>query len=218
MTTLSGSAMLCKRRATVGIDVGLTSLVALSSGETIPRPGFAKKAAKGLRRRARALARCKKGSNRRRKVRLLKAKYEERIANRRRHHLHVISKNIVDRFGGIAVEDLNVKGLAAGMLAKHVNDAAWSELIAMLDYKAEKAGGQVVKVNPRGTSQQCPECGQVAAKALSDREHVCDCGCALDRDVAAAMVIHQRAFGFGAGAALGALSKGGGPWLALEAA
>jgi putative transposase len=121
---------------TVGIDLGLTSLVALSTGETEPRPGFTKRAAKGLRKWSRALARCKKGSKRRAKIKAFKAKYENHIANKRRDYLHKPSKTIVNRFGRIAVEDLNIKGLAGGMLAKHVHDASWAQLVSMLDYKA----------------------------------------------------------------------------------
>src|SRR5262249_14279125 len=125
----------------------------------------------------------------------------------RRHHLHKISRNIVNRFGRIAVEDLNIKGLARGMLAKHVADASWAQLAAMLDYKAASAGVKFVRVDPRGTSQQCPRCGQVAAKALDERRHRCDCGADIDRDVAAAMVVHFRAFGFWPGTGLESLSE-----------
>lgn len=184
---------------TVGIDVGLTSLIALSTGKREPRPHFTQKSAKGLRKRSRALARCKKRSKRRAKVKAFKAKYEEHIANKRGDHLHKLSRKIVNRFGRIAVEDLNIKGLARAMLAKHVNDASWAQLISMLCYKAAKAGGEVVKVDPRGTSQECPDCGQVAVKTLAERIHRCDCGCVLDRDVASAMVVHHRAFTPGTG-------------------
>ncbi|HEY7085423.1 MAG TPA: zinc ribbon domain-containing protein [Hyphomicrobiaceae bacterium] len=55
----------------------------------------------------------------------------------------------------------------------------------------------------RGTSQTCPECGIVAARTLAEREHRCDCGCVLDRGVAAAMIVHVRAFGFWPGAGRG---------------
>ena len=185
---------------TVGIDVGLTSLVALSTGKTVPRPNWTKRAAKGLRRRQRALARCKRGSGVRAKRKAALAKFHERIANRRRDALHKLSRDLVNSFGRIAVEDLNIKGLARGMLAKHVNDAAWAQLVSMLDYKAANAGSQIVKVDPRGTSQTCPECGTIAAKTLAERMHRCDCGCVLDRDVASAMVVHFRAFGFWPGA------------------
>ena len=181
---------------TAGIDMGLTSLVAVSNGELVGRPNFTKRAAKGLRRRQRAIARCKRGSKGRGKRKAALAQYQEKIANRRRDALHKLSRDLVSRFGRIAVEDLNVKGLAAGMLAKHVNDASWAQLVSMLDYKAANAGSPVVKVDPRGTSQTCPECGLVAKKTLDVRIHRCDCGCVLDRDVAAAMVVHFRAFGF----------------------
>ena len=76
----------------------------------------------------------------------------------------------------IAIEDLNVKGLAAGMLAKSVRDAGWSSFFSMLSYKAEYAGRELVKVDPRGTSQTCV-CGTRVPKGLSDRWHKCPaCG------------------------------------------
>jgi putative transposase len=180
----------------VGIDFGLTSLVALSTGETVPRPNWTKRAARELRRRQRAVARCKRGSNvRRRRVAAL-AKFHARVAAKRRDFCHQLTRDLVNRFGRIAIEDLNIKSLARGMHAKHVHDAAWAQIAAMLRYKAANAGGECVEVDPRGTSQTCPECGTVRAKTLAEREHRCDCGCRLDRDVAAAMVVHHRAFGF----------------------
>jgi putative transposase len=91
---------------------------------------------------------------------------------------------------------VNVKGLAAGMLAKHVNDAAWRQLVSMTDCKVVNTGGQIVYVDPRGTSQECPECGLVKPKSLAERMHRCECGCVLDRDVASAKVVHHRAVGF----------------------
>jgi putative transposase len=191
----------------VGIDFGLTSLIALSNGETEPRPNWTKRAARELRRRQRAVARCKRGSRTRRKRVAALAKHYTKTADRRRDHLHRISRRLVDRFGRIAIENLNIKGLARGMLAKHVNDASWAQLTAMLEYKAASAGVELVKVDPRGTSQECPECGLIAAKTLAEREHRCECGCVLDRDVAAAMVVHFRACGFWPGSGLGSLSE-----------
>lgn len=179
---------------TIGIDVGLASLVALSNGEVIERPNWTKRAAKGLRLRQRALARCKLGSKRRTKVRDRAAVYRRKVSNCRRDTLHKLSINLVSRFSGIAVENLNIRGLAKGMLAREVNDAAWAQLISMLNYKAARAGGLIVRIDPRGTSQTCPECGAIKTKTLRERTHRCECGCVLDRDVAAAMVIHQRAF------------------------
>lgn len=191
----------------VGIDFGLTSLIALSNGHIEPRPNWTRRAAKGLRRRQRAVARCKRGSKTRHKRAARMAAYHSQIGNRRRDFCHKLSRDLVNRFGRIAVEDLNFKGLAAGMLAKHVHDAAWAKIISMLRYKAESAGCEFVEVDPRGTSQTCPECLGIAAKALAAREHRCECGCLLDRDVAAAKIVHFRAFGFIPGAGNGQLSE-----------
>lgn len=191
----------------IGIDLGLTALIAMSNGEMIERPRWTNRSAKGLRKRQRALARCKRGSKRRARRKALLAKYSARVANKRRDHLHKVSRNLVDRFGRIGMEDLNIKGLARGMLAKPVHDASWALLASMLDYKASSAGVELVKVDPRGTSQECPLCGQIAEKTLAERRHRCDCGADLDRDVAAAMVVHFRAFGFTPGTGERTLSE-----------
>lgn len=191
----------------VGIDLGITSLVALSTGEIGPRPNWTKRATRGLRRRQRAIARCRRGSNTRRKRVAALARYHEHTANRRRNYLHGISRDLVNRFGRIAIEDLDIKKLARGVFAKQVTDASWAQLTAMLDYKAANAGVEIVRVDPRGTSQTCPECGTIKAKTLGEREHRCECGCTLDRDVAAAMVVHFRAFGFWPGTGRGTSSQ-----------
>lgn len=190
----------------IGLDMGLTALVALSNGETVSRPNVTKRNARKLRRLQRALARCKLGSKVRRKRKLTVARHQAHTGNSRRDFLHKESRKLVNRFGRIAVEDLNIKGLSRGMLAKEVHDASWGQFVQMVRYKAESAGCEFVEVDPRGTSQTCPECGTVAKKTLAEREHRCDCGCSLDRDVAAAMVVHQRAFGFPPGAGGGSLS------------
>lgn len=179
----------------VGIDLGLASLVALSNGEIVARQNITKRNAAQLRRAQRALARCKRRSKSRRHRKAVVAELQAHIANARRDSLHKLSALIVARFGRIAIEDLNVKGLAGGMLAKPVNDAAWSMLTNMLAYKAANAGCELVKVDPRWTSQMCPDCGAIAKKTLAERTHRCPCGCVLDRDVAAAIVVHDRAFG-----------------------
>lgn len=179
--------------APVGIDLGLTSLAALSTGETVPTPQFTKRAAKALRRAQRAVARKKRHSKRQRRAKLRVARLSAKIANQRRDFSHKLARRLVDEHSHIAFEDLNIKGLAAGMLAGSVHNAAWNQLVQCVTYKAARAGGTVVLVDPRGTSQTCPECGTIARKTLAVREHRCDCGCTLDRDVAAARVILQRA-------------------------
>ena len=180
----------------VGLDMGLSSLVAMSTGETIPAPQWTKRAAKGLRRRQRALSRRKRFSAGWKRAKCAMARHQAKVAARRRDFLHKLSRRLVREHSHLALEDLTVKALARTMLAKAVHNAAWAQLTAMLSYKAENAGGEVVLVDPRGTSQECPECRTIKAKTLAEREHRCECGCVLDRDVAAAQVVHLRAFGF----------------------
>ncbi|MGY2051804.1 RNA-guided endonuclease InsQ/TnpB family protein [Methylobacterium sp. JK268] len=184
---------------TVGIDLGLNSLIATSDGETVEAPRHARKAQKAQRRRQRAVARCQRGSKRRHKAKARLAAGSAKIARQRRDHLHKLSRSLVSRYQGIAFEDLNMAGLKRGMLARSVHDAAWSLLVQLVQYKAESAGADVVLINPRGTSQTCPECGTIKAKTLATRTHACECGAVLDRDVAAAMVVHQWAFDLGPG-------------------
>jgi putative transposase len=180
---------------TVGADVGLTALVALSDGDKRPRPNFTKAGSKKLRRQQRALARCKKGSKRRRKRAFTLAKHYRYIKTCRRDHGHKLARKIVDKFSGFAAEGMPVKGLAAGMLAKHVNDAAWRQLLSMMDYKAANAGKPFIYTEWRGSSQECI-CGRTVSKTLDERIHRCECGIVCDRDVMSANVLHLRAFGF----------------------
>lgn len=177
----------------IGIDLGLSSFAALSDGTLIPNPRHARRAHKELKRRQRALARCKKGSNRRRKARDRVAAAHLKVRRARRTYHFQTAASLTRSFGMIAVEDLNVKGMARSALARDVNDAGWGQFLKILTDKAESAGCRVVKVDPRYTSQTCPECGAIEPKKLSERVHSCPCGFTADRDVAAAQVILKRA-------------------------
>jgi putative transposase len=72
-------------------------------------------------------------------------------------------------------------------------DAAVSRLISFIDYKAERAGGQMVKVESKGTSQECYACDEVVKKTLKERQHVCLCGADLPRDYNSSLVVLKRA-------------------------
>ncbi|CAO3441388.1 RNA-guided endonuclease InsQ/TnpB family protein [Azospirillum endophyticum] len=185
--------------AAVGLDVGLSNLIATSDGETVATPPWTKHAAKKQRRLQRALARCKRGSRRRLKAKHRLARHSAHTANQRRDFLHKLSRSLVERYALIALEDLDVARLTRSMLAKAVHNAAWGQFRRFLEYKAASAGTRVEAVDPRGTSQTCPVCGAGVAKTLADRIHICPCGCVMDRDIAAAMVILQRAQEMGPG-------------------
>ncbi len=183
----------CSER--IGVDVGLLSFATLSDATEIDNPRYYKAAKKQLRTAQRKVARRKKGSNRRRKAVALSAKIHQHVKRQRADFHHKISRWLVDNHGVIAVEDLNIKGLAAGFLAKSVTDAGWSAFLKMLMYKAEDAGRVLIKVDPRGTSQTCT-CGASVPKQLSERWHKCvGCGLSAGRDHVSAQVILQRAGG-----------------------
>lgn len=189
------------RQTEIGVDVGLMSLAALSTGELIPNPRVAKRAEQEMRRRQRALTRCKRGSKRRQKVKADLGKLHQRIVNTRTTYLHQVSARLTREYGLIAVEKLNVAGMVKGNLARSIHDVAWSQFKFMLGYKAEKVGGRLIEVNPKFTSQDCSGCGDRVAKTLSVREHACKvCGLVLDRDVNAAKnILHKAKSGLEAG-------------------
>jgi putative transposase len=181
--------------SSIGIDLGLIHIVTPSEGKKTEAQKYFSKAQRALRKAQRRLARRKKGSNRREKARLLVAKLHRKVQRQRLDFLHKLSTNLIKAHDVIQIEDLNIKGLASGMLAKSVNDAAWGTLTQMLDYKAEYAGRQVVRVDPRYTSQDCSDCGHRSGKKpLHIRQWMCEqCSSIHDRDVNAAKNIKARA-------------------------
>lgn len=178
-----------------GVDLGIETFAALSTGELIAGPRAERAGAKTVRRAQRRVARRKRGSSRRRRATALLARQREREANRRRDHAHKTARALIERFDVIAVEDLNVRGLAKGMLARDCNDQGWAAFVACLRDKAEEAGRRVVLVDARNTSQTCSACGALVPKALGVRVHSCACGYRADRDVNAARNVLARAGG-----------------------
>lgn len=177
----------------VGMDLGLKTLAALSDGSMIPNPRCARRAERGMRRRQRQLARSVRGSKRRLKAKTRLSRLHAKVANTRRTYLHQKSAMLVKNYDLIAIEALNVQALSRTFLARSVHDASWGIMIDLIRYKAERAGAHLIEVDPKRTSQECPNCGVVVAKTLAERVHSCPCGCVLDRDVAAAKVILKRA-------------------------
>ena len=154
-----------------GLDVGLLSFVTRSDGMGIGNPRWFRKAQKRLRRAQRRVARREKFSKRWKKAVRLVAKIHRKVFNQRSDFHHRLSRKIVNNYGVIFVEDLNVKGLSRGLFAKSVHDAGWAAFFQKLSYKAESAGRRFLPVDPRGTSQRC-SCGAPNPKRVSDRKHV----------------------------------------------
>lgn len=177
----------------VGIDVGITTFAALSDGTMVDNPRPYEVAQRSLATAQRRVSRRKRGSKRRRKAVGLLAKQSARVQRVRLDFHHKVALAIVQRFGSIAVEDLNIKGLARMRLAKQVHDAGWAQFTTILASKAESAGREFYRVDPRGTSQECSGCLLCVPKGLLVRVHACPhCGLVEDRDVNAAINVQRR--------------------------
>ena len=197
----------------VGIDVGLEKFAALSDGSFVDNPRFFRRDEKALTKAARKQSRTAKGSKPRRnqpktsfsRANKVLSRIHERIRNRRHNFVHQLAMKLVNRFGLIAVEKLNVKGMVSRKtrfdggnhcLAKSISDASWSQFRSVLTQKAESAVRRVVGVNPAYTSQTCSRCGNVAKKPLKERWHFCPiCSLSLDRDTSAAFNILKTSVG-----------------------
>lgn len=180
-----------KSKAKVGIDVGIESFAVTSDEEFIENPHYLIKAEKRLKLLQRRVSHKKKGSKNRRKARHLLAKQHLKVSNQRLDFLHKISHSLTERYGFIAVEDLNIDNMKHNHhLAKHISDASWNRFMQMLSYKAVTSGGQLVKINPRNTSKTCNNCRTIVDMPLYKREFVCpNCGFVCHRDLNASINI-----------------------------
>lgn len=181
-------------KTAIGIDVGLKEFLTTSVGETVPIQQTYRKTQSHLARQQRKLARKEKGSNGCNKQKNKIARIHQRIGRIRENFHYNTAHKLVKDYDLIAVEDLNIKGLARTRLSKSILDAAWGKFISILEAVAVKRGVRVVKVSPHGTSQNCSSCGVKVPKTLSVRLHECHkCGLEMDRDENAARNILDRA-------------------------
>lgn len=175
---------------TVGIDAGITSLIATSDGEKIVNQWHFKCLRYKLRQAQKALSRKVKGSNNREKARLQVARIHAAIADTRKDFLHKLTTRLVRENQTIAVENLAVKNMMKNhKLAQAIADASWSELVRQLEYKCQWYGRTLVKIDRWfPSSKRCGHCGYVVDKLPLDiREWDCpECGMHHDRDINAA--------------------------------
>lgn len=175
---------------TVGVDVGLTDFATLSTGERVANPRHLAKRQRNLARYQRRMARCKRGSNNRGKAKQKVARAHSKVRAARRDFLHKTSRDLVRRFDRIGIEDLNVAGMVRNhCLARAISDVGWGEFRSMLEYKAGRAGRQLVAVDRwYPSSKTCSSCGHLLATlSLGTRHWTCPgCGSRHQRDVNAA--------------------------------
>ncbi len=132
-----------KDGSVAGVDVGLESFATLSNGEKIANPRFFREEERNLAKAQRRLSKAIKGTPDRRYALKVVQRVYERIANKRYEFAHQVSRDLVERFGLIAFEDLNIKGMVKNhSLAKSISDVAWNMLVTLTSYKAENAGSR----------------------------------------------------------------------------
>jgi len=181
----------------IGYDLGLKDLLALSDGTKISAPKFYKKAEKKLAKLQRCHAKKQKGSKNREKARQKVAKLHVHVANQRKNLAHQISNRLASENQAVACEDLNVKGMGRGLKSMHksAHDAGFGQITGLMAYKCAREGCAFVKVKRfvRSTGV-CPNTLQNRAVKLllGERNWTCSCcGIKWDRDIAAAKVIEQ---------------------------
>jgi putative transposase len=157
------------------------------------KPKFLHQAERRLKIRQRRLSRKLKGSCGREKARHRVAVDHEHIANQRKDFHHQLSRNLVNRFGCIAVESLNINGMLKNhTLAKAITDAGWAQFLSFTTYKMSWAGGTVPRVDRFfPSSKLCSTCGEKHQHlTLNIRQWVClNCQTIHDRDKNAAVNI-----------------------------
>ena len=209
---------LSKTNKVCGIDLGLKQLAIFDDGIKFPLPRFDKNTEDKVRYwqqicsrrllKAKEVMKTDKSLTlydfkNYQKARILKAKYEEHIANQRNDYLHKLSNYIVKTYDVIILEDLKVKLMVKNhKLARAISNAGWNKLVNMIKYKADWYGKTVLQVSPSYTSQTCNVCGLVNNKLgynkygwLNVRDWKCpNCNAEHDRDVNAAINILNKAF------------------------
>ncbi|NJO77140.1 MAG: transposase [Cyanobacteria bacterium RM1_2_2] len=189
----------------LGIDVGLEYFLSTSDGEQVKRPRFFNQLHRKLKLLQRRLKTKQKGSSNRRKLMQKIGRVYEEIANCRGDFHFKLAHHLCDHAGMIFVEDIDFRIMAKGMLGKHTLDAGLGQFVnEVLPWVCWKRDVFYGKVDPNGTSQECPDCGAVVKKDLSVRVHHCgECKSIKPRDVASGQVIRNR----GLSAAVGYAAK-----------
>ncbi len=197
----------------IGIDLGIHSFAALSDGTFIENPRVYRNAEEEIKEAHKKIARASKGSHRRNRAKKELSRLYRKARNKRRDFLHKQSRKLVNDYGTLVFEDLQIDNMteapepkqdengnylpngaaAKGGLNKSILDEGWGAFVTICRSKAEEAGCTVMKVAPHNTSQACSGCGCIVEKDLSVRWHSCPhCGTELDRDHNAAKNILHR--------------------------
>ncbi len=179
------SKILPKTNNQIGIDVGCNSFLTDSNGKKVNNPKFLEHSQKLLTTRQRKLELKKRGSNRRKKAKILVIKAHEKVTNQRKDFHYKVANELLKNNDVICIEKLKSWNTYRS-LNRSMRDVAWFQFFSILRAKAEEAGREIIEVPAKNTSQLCSACGQLVPKELKDRIHNCSCGLVIDRDINAA--------------------------------
>ena len=180
----------------VGIDLGIKTLAVTSDGKEYDNPRTFSRNRKKLAREQRKLSRKTKGGKNYAKQRKKVAKVHKKIRNQRLDASHKMTRELVNQYDVICIENLNVSGMKRSKLAREISDASWGEIRRQLNYKSEWAGKKLITIDKwYPSSQTCSECGFInrEVKDLKIRQWKCpNCGTWHDRDANAAKNILEE--------------------------
>ncbi|SFV55177.1 Mobile element protein [hydrothermal vent metagenome] len=192
----------------IGLDVGVSLMIADSDGNKIKPLDLVRELSK-LRIKAQQLSRKKKGSKNRAKAKAKVAKQNLHIANMRKDFLHKLSKQYSEN-QTVVVEDLKIKNMTKATkgtvekpsknakakrgLNRSITQQSWGMFFELLEYKLKANGGELIKVNPKFTSQTCNKCGHISKEnRQSQSKFVCtSCGHTANADINASKNILDR--------------------------
>ena len=185
------------QETTIGIDLGIKDFAIFSTGERVENPKYLSTYLPILAREQRKLSRMQKGSKNREKQRIKVIRIYEHIANQRNDFLHNLTYRLTheSQVSTICIEDLDVKELLEKKtLSRNIADVSWSRFRALLTYKCEWYGKNLVVI-PRyaPSSKLCTVCGSINENlTLADRTWICPtCQTVHDRDLNAAQKIRK---------------------------
>ena len=177
----------------IGLDVGLNDFYVDSNDDRAENPRFLRRGTQRVKQAQRRVSKKVKGSNNRRKARLILGKRHLKISRQRKDHAIKLARCVITSNDVVAYEDLRIKNMVKNhCLAKSINDASWYQFRVLIEYFGKVFGKITVAVSPHYTSQECSSCGAIVKKGLSTRTHICQCGTILNRDHNAARNILSR--------------------------
>ena len=179
----------------LGLDYSQNDFYVDSDGKKANYPHYYRKSEERLGTLQNRLAKKQYGSNNYKKLQAKIQKLHAKIRNQRNDFLQKESTRLVNMYDVIIVEDIDLRAIGGALkLGKNLHDNGFGMFRTMLEYKLERKGSCLVKVDRWfASTKTCSNYGHVQKMELSERTYVCEeCGFTLDRDWNAAINIREE--------------------------